>query len=170
MNAARVRFDKASLLAALVTKVQTDLKALERRQRDTQEAATHEENRAEHAKDTRATEQSYLARGLADRVEDLGRNLEALTRLKLDNLEAEASIAVGSLVELEVKVDDGVNREVWFVVPGAGGMDLESNGQPIRTVTPVSPFGRSLLGLEPGDEGVATTPRGRRAFEVVAVT
>ena len=99
MNSARVPFDKASLLAALVTKVQTDLKALERRQRDTQEAATHEEN-----------------------------------------------------------------------VPGAGGTDLESNGQPIRTVTPVSPFGRSLLGLEPGDEGVATTPRGRRAFEIVAVT
>ena len=73
MNSARVPFDKASLLAALVTKVQTDLKALERRQRDTQEAATHEENRAEHAKDTRATEQSYLARGLADRVEDLVR-------------------------------------------------------------------------------------------------
>lgn len=170
MNSARVPFDKASLLAALVTKVQTDLKALECRQRDTQEAATHEENRAEHAKDTRATEQSYLARGLADRVEDLGRNLEALKRLELGNLDTATSIAVGSLVELDVEVEDGVNREVWFVVPGAGGTDLESNGQPIRTVTPISPFGRSLLGLEPGDEGVATTPRGCRAFEIVAVT
>ena len=172
MTPPRPPHDKASLLASLVLKIKTDLEALERRQRDTQEAATHEENRAEHAKDTRATEQSYLARGLAERVENLGRTLEALERLELRHFNDEDAIAVGALVEIDIEVEAenaDSRREIWFVVPGAGGIDLESNGDSIRTVTPVSPFGRSLLGLHAGDEGNAKTPRGRRTFEILSI-
>ena len=63
--------DKAAVLCALRERVGADLDALVRRQRDVQAGAVHEEKRAEHAKDTRATEQSYLARGLAERVAEL---------------------------------------------------------------------------------------------------
>ena len=75
--------EKQQILRELRALVEADLAALIRRQQDTQEAATHEENRSEHAKDTRATEQSYLARGLAERVEDLQRTSDALAALDL---------------------------------------------------------------------------------------
>ena len=73
--------DKRALVNAFRTRLEQDLAILTRRQADTQAGATHSENRSEHAKDTRATEESYLARGLAERVEDLRRNLDAIAGL-----------------------------------------------------------------------------------------
>ena len=69
--------DKTALLDSLRERVAADLEALARRQKDAQAGATHDESRAEHAKDTRATEQAYLARGLAERVADLRRTATA---------------------------------------------------------------------------------------------
>ncbi|MDP6980256.1 MAG: nuclear transport factor 2 family protein [Myxococcota bacterium] len=55
--------DKEELRDQLLAQVRADLDALIRTQDDAAKSATHSENRAEHSKDTRATEQSYLARG-----------------------------------------------------------------------------------------------------------
>ena len=162
--------DKASLLETLRLRVDTDLAALERRQRDAAEGATHEESRAEHAKDTRATEQSYLARGLADRVAELGRTREALAQLELKHFSATDPIAVTALVTLSNETDEGAAElEVWFIVPGAGGAELGDAGMRVRSLTPISPLGRALLGLSEGDEGILRTPRGTRSFEVLEV-
>lgn len=165
--------EKNALLDALIVQVEDQLTALVRRQQDTADGATHEESRSEHAKDTRATEQSYLARGLAERVEQSRRTVAALHHLELQTFEISDPIAISALVTLETESEEGAAKtERWFVVPGAGGLELEleaTESAPIRTVTPVSPLGRSLLGLVAGDEGEVRTPRGRRAFEVVDV-
>ena len=163
--------DKIRLIDSLRAQVDADLDALERRQIDIQEGATHEESRAEHAKDTRATEQAYLARGLADRVADLRRTRTALATLDVRHFGPNDSIAVSALVTVssEDDGDDAPACESWFVVPGAGGLELEEAGIRIRTVTPVSPLGRALLGLRQGDQGTVRTPRGERALEVLEV-
>lgn len=170
-----LRLDKAALLVLLQSRIAADLEALMRRQQDVQDGATHEESRSEHAKDTRATEQSYLARGLAQRVEDLTRTRDALAVLPLRDFAQDDPIAVCALVtlqneaetELEAKVEAKV-QWVWLV-PGASALDLEQNGRAIRTVTPVSPLGRALLGLHVGDEGRLKTPRSKRNFKVLSV-
>jgi transcription elongation GreA/GreB family factor len=162
--------DKARLLASLREHVAADLAALERRQRDAQAGSTHAESRAEHAKDTRATEQSYLARGLAERVEDLARTAAALDAMALRSFEADDAIAITALVLLRVEDDDdAARRETWWIVGGAGGIDVEQDGVVVRTVTPVAPLGRALLGLQVGDEGEVRTPRGTKRFEVIEV-
>jgi hypothetical protein len=167
--------DKARLLVALRAQAAEDLDALERRQKDTQEGATHEESRSEHAKDTRATEQSYLARGLAERVEDARRTLEAIDSLELRPFESGDAIAVGALVALSSDEDRSAEEpsqneiQLWFMVPGPGGLELEQEGTRVRTLTPIAPLGRSLLGLCAGEEGVFRTPRSERSFEVLAV-
>lgn len=175
--------DKRVLLEALVARVAADLEALERRQRDAAEGATHEESRAEHAKDTRATEQSYLARGLAERVADLRRTLEVLSRLAPRAFAPDEAIATGAWIRAEVEVDeetdedtrgDDPSREArWLLVPGVAGLELADpsgpSGATCQTVTPASPLGRALVGLCRGDEGVVRTPRGARRFEVLEV-
>ena len=163
--------DKSELLDSLRGRIAVDLAALERRQRDTQAGATHEENRAEHAKDTRATEQSYLARGLAERVEDLRRTATALATLQLRSFAPDEPIALTALVLIESQDGESgsARRESWFVVPGGGGLELAPSGADVRTVTPRSPLGRSLLGLREGDEGTLLTPRGQRRFEVLEI-
>jgi len=167
--------DKARLLASLRAQVSADLEALERRQKDTQEGATHDESRAEHAKDTRATEQGYLARGLSERVADLRRTATALASLELRSFEPGDPIAVTALVlvsseDHEADEHETPTREIWFVVPRAGGLELDEAGIRVRTVTPISPLGRALIGHCKGDEGTVRTPRGERSLEVLEVS
>jgi len=158
--------DKPSLLADLRRLIRHDLDALERSQLEIQQGATHEENRVEHAKDTRATEQSYLARGLSERVERLREMFEAIARLELRTFRANDPIAVTALVQLE---DEDGQRETWWIVPLAGGLSIPQDHEIVRTLTPVSPLGRALIGLSVGDECSFVTPRGSRGFEILEV-
>lgn len=162
--------DKPALVAALRERIEEDLTTIERRQADTAAGATHAENRAEHAKDTRATEDSYLARGLAERVKALRRNVEALAGAPVRNFSDDDTVAVGALVTVATESEDGdAHEEHWLLVPGAAGIEIEVGDRTVRAVTPVSPLGQALLGLEVGDEGAVRTPRGERRFEVRSV-
>ena len=159
---------KQRLLDQLRAQVDTDLEALVRRQRAEQSGATHSESRAEHAKDTRATEQSYLARGLAERVESLQRTSEVLSQLDLRTFSQGEPIAPTALVRLET-LDEAAPHATWFIIPAAGGFDLQSGAERVRTVTPISPVGQALLGLNSGEEVTIRTPAGERRFEVRSV-
>jgi hypothetical protein len=66
---------KGALKEELERLLAADLEARERAYRLAREAATHEEAKPENDKDTRALEQSYLARGEAARVEELRASL-----------------------------------------------------------------------------------------------
>lgn len=133
-------------------------------------ASTHEESRAEHAKDTRATEQSYLARGLATRVAELQRTALALAALQLRDFESDEPIALGALVAVSDKVAASAHSQYWWIVPGAGGLELEQDELRVQTITPISPLGQALLGLEAGDEAKIRTSSGERSFEVLEVS
>ena len=161
-------FDKEELLDVLKARVASDLVDLERRQRDAQHAATHEESRAEHAKDTRATEQGYLARGLAERVSELRRTLAALAVLPVRNFDSDEAIAAGAIVSVSDDVE--AEQQHWWIVPGAGGIELEQSGQIVRTITPVSPLAQSLLGLQVEDEGTCRSGARERRLQIHAVT
>ncbi len=159
--------DKPALLQLLCRELQEDLAALVRRQHDTQSAATHEENRAEHSKDTRATEQSYLARGLAARVADLRQTVAQIGRIETRQFDSSDPIAVMALVAIRVEQERDV--QFWWLVPAAAGRELVQQRVRIRTVTPTAPLGRALLGLHVDDEESFTTPGGRRSFEILEI-
>jgi transcription elongation GreA/GreB family factor len=156
--------DKAEVLEALRQRVAADLEALERSQRDTQEAATHEEARPENDKDTRALEQSYLARGLAQRVAELASAASKLARMRLRPFSNDQPLAIGALVELE---DEHGERFLYFVAPAGGGTKISVSGRDVRVLTPESPFGRAALGKKV-DEDIEVRIRGTRQVLVVA--
>lgn len=155
--------DKGRLLRDLQDRVRSDLEALIRRQQDTQQGATHEENRSEHAKDTRATEQSYLARGLAARVEEMREISNTLAKVEWRRFDSEDLIAVTALVTLRDAA------EIWWLVPGPGGIGLSQDEAKIRTLSPVAPLGRALIGLRIGSQFSFSTPRGPRDFEILDI-
>jgi transcription elongation GreA/GreB family factor len=159
---------KHALHLEVLERIRADLETLHRTQADAREAATHEENRAEHAKDTRATEQSYLARGLAERVEALVRAENLLANLELRRFDAESVVELSALIEIE-DAQTGA-RETWWLIPAGGGIDVRSGPHAVRTITPAAPLGRALLGLQIGDEGRFETPRGERSFEVLDIS
>jgi transcription elongation GreA/GreB family factor len=158
--------DKHRVVAALRQRVAEKQAALTESQRATQAGATHPEARPEHAKDTRATEASYLARGLAQRVDELAREAVLLETLVPRAFAEDEPVAVGALVQLE----DTQGGCSWaFVAPGGGGERLSVQGTAIRAVTPGSPLGRALMGREMGDEVAVRLPGGVQTWTVSRV-
>lgn len=152
--------DKTALRDELVACVAEELEALERAHRAVMEAATHEEAKPENDKDTRALEQSYLARGQAMRVQSLREALAACRALTAAPL---ARAALGALLRVD---DDGATRAL-YLAPHGGGTTLA--GGSVQVVTPSSPLGRALLGREAGDVCEAEVSGRVREIEVLEV-
>ena len=153
---------KPALRAELLARLTADLETLERAYRATIEGATHEEAKPENDKDTRALEQSYLARGQAARIEELRASVAGVAGMPMRDLEGRP-VALGALVTVE---EDGVEATL-LVAPGGGGARLGDGS--VQVVTPPSPLGRALLGKQAGDEVEVVVAGKTRAMRVVRV-
>jgi transcription elongation GreA/GreB family factor len=158
--------NKAEILKLLRESVSADLATMSAAQRIVVDGATHEENRPENDKDTRALEQSYLARGQAQRVVELQDALNKLKALELREFSATTAISVSALVS----VDDGREVVHYFIAPAGGGLRIASNGTEVRVVTPQAPIARALLGKLEGDDLELRTPQGVTECSITAVS
>jgi transcription elongation GreA/GreB family factor len=154
--------EKARLRAELVEKLEAELRAAEAAQRATLEAATHEEARPENDKDTRALEQSYLARGQAQRVEELRTAVAETRAMPVRDFAEDAPIGLSALVTLE---DERGAQHVLVALHG-GGHELAGG---VKVVTTRSPLGRALLGKQAGDDVEIAQGAKKRAATVVSV-
>jgi len=158
--------DKREILGLVRDRVSADLETMSAAQRLVVDGATHEENRPENDKDTRALEQSYLARGQAQRVVELQDALNQLKALELRSFTAESRIALGALVAL----DDGKELVHYFIAPAGGGVRVTLASAEVRVVTPQSPIARALLGKQEGDDFELKTPQGVRECTIASVS
>jgi transcription elongation GreA/GreB family factor len=131
----------------------------------TQEGATHPEAKPENEKDTRALEQSYLARGQAMRVAELNEQIQSLRFLPLRAFGQGDPVAIGALVTLQ----DDEDVRCLFLAQCGGGIELSVDGVVVFVVTPQSPLGASVLGRNVGDE-IERVARGvKREYVIAAV-
>ncbi len=149
--------DKTALIEALREKLVDELSTVRESQQAAQDGAIHEETRQEDPKDTRAIEAQYVARGFAERVEDLQASLVVLSRIRLDTFGPEDPVGLSAVVG----VHDGDREKVYFIVPVAGGETLIAAGSKVLTLTPSSPLGTALCGKHVDDEIELDLP-GRR--------
>jgi transcription elongation GreA/GreB family factor len=158
---------KTSLKAQLIEALSADLAMRERAYRAARDAATDDEARPENDKDTRALEQSYLARGESHRIEELRAALADLRSMPLRNLTDDEPTALGALVTVHEQ-GEGSEREasLFWIAPHGGGTLL---GGTVQVLTPKSPMGRALLGKRVGDECEVVLAGATRAFAIVAI-
>jgi transcription elongation GreA/GreB family factor len=154
--------DKAALKAELIAQLTAQLETARAAYASAIEGATHSEARAENDKDTRGLEQSYLARGQAQRVAELEAALGSATALTVRAFAAADPIALGALVTIDE--DDEPRR--LFLAPHGGGSVLAGE---IQVVTPSSPLGRAVLGKRVDDEVELRLPGKLRTFTVTAI-
>ncbi|HEY4055556.1 MAG TPA: GreA/GreB family elongation factor [Kofleriaceae bacterium] len=109
------------------------------------EGAVHSEAKAENDKDTRGLEQSYIARGQAQRVEELEQAVATIAKLELKTFGPDDAVGMSALVTID---DDGETRR-YFVAPFGGGNVLAGG---VHVVTLSSPVGKALFGKRAGDE------------------
>lgn len=159
--------DKKQALAALKERLAAELEKAQKRAKDAVDGATHEENRAEGDKDMRATEASYVARGISGRVVEMEEALLRVNALELVDFPPGARIAISALVEL--RHDE--RHFQYFLVPAAGGERIQLDGGEVQTLTTQSPLGKALLGLTEGDDAELPGRPGEppRVYEVVKV-
>ncbi|MBL8913617.1 MAG: GreA/GreB family elongation factor [Archangium sp.] len=153
---------KKALKSELTAILEKTLEGLEAAHADTREAATHPEAKPENDKDTRALEQSYLARGQAMRIEALKAGLSAVGAM---SLAATTTAKAGALIEVE---DEDAQTVRYYLAPEGGGTKLAKNS--VQVVTPVSPLGAALMGKREGDEVELTLAGKKRVLSVVGIT
>jgi len=155
---------KHELKAELEQWLRSELETAEEAQRRTVEGATHEEAKPENDKDTRALEQTYLARGQAVRVKELRDGVAHVRDLAVPALPGDAAIVAGALVA--VHLDD--EPAFMFVSPYGGGTRLA--GGRVLVVTPGSPLGRALAGKRAGDSCEVVVQGRTREVSILGVT
>ena len=155
--------DKAALKEELIRLVAADLATLEQAHRASGEGATHEQAKPENDKDTRALEQSYLARGQAKRAEELRDGLAAIKRMEVEAFTPDQPVGVGALV---TAFEANRNVRLW-IAPHGGGTRL-AKGM-VQVVTPRSPLGEALIGKRVGDDCEVLTGGNRRELELVGI-
>jgi transcription elongation GreA/GreB family factor len=157
--------DKARVRDAVVDHLKQVMEKMAEAAQRSREGALHEEAKPENDKDTRALEQSYLARGQAMRVENLAEEIQSLRFLDLPSFDDDGPIGMGALVALEV---EGGVRLLWLA-PYAGGTEVSVAGCSVRVVTGGSPLGRALLDKHVGDEFTLPARGVQREHVIVGV-
>jgi transcription elongation GreA/GreB family factor len=155
---------KALLKEQLVRILAGDLAVRERAYQAAREAATHHEAKPENDKDTRALEQSYLARGEALRLEEQRAALADVQAMTAQPLSESGPVCLGALVATE---QDGEEALFWIAQHG-GGARLD--GGAVLVVTPKSPLGRALLGSRAGDECEVLLAGKARVVRILSVS
>lgn len=157
--------DKRKVIEALVLHLTDLLAQATKAANTTREAATHPEAKPENDKDTRALEQSYLARGQALRVTELNEQMQSLRYMEVRAFGPEDRIATGALVLLEGENDD----RCLFLAPCGGGIELVVDGVGVVVVTPQSPLGGRVVGRTVGDDVELVTRGTKREYAVAGL-
>ena len=158
--------DKEELLEQLSAVLESRVADFTRIARETARGATHEEAKPEDDKDTRALEQTYLARGQAERVAVAEHELQLFRSMKRRAWESDEPIASGALVTL---TDESETERSFLLLPLGAGLKLEKAGIPVQVITPTSPLGEALLGQAEDDSVEVFIGGARRDWDVVAV-
>lgn len=144
--------DKGAVLRALAGAVREQCAAVERVAALARDEASSEETKSEGKYDTRATEASYLARGQAERVDDLRR---ARSWFEGASPAPSPCVDVGALVELRMRGRD----DLVYVAPFAA-VPVELHGRTVRVLAAQSPLAKVLVGAVAGDEVEVEGPQG----------
>lgn len=158
------RWSKPQLRDELLACLNAQLAIAERAHQGSVEGATHEEARSENDKDTRALEQSYLARGQAQRLVELHDAIAKVRAMSMPGHSADQSCTLGSVIDV---VDEVGQVAVYWIAASGGGARL-ANGE-VQVLTPQSPLGRALLGCRLDDDVEIVVAGRRRTLSVTAL-
>jgi transcription elongation GreA/GreB family factor len=142
--------DKQFLVEQLAERLRESAAVALQAQKAAAEEARDGATAAEKREDARVSQEySSLARGQGQRADKLRAELAALAGFRPPALSPKAPIALGAIVEVE---GESLGR-TFFLAPVGAGIELqgpEGDGF-LSVVTPISPFGKAVLGRRVGD-------------------
>ena len=123
------------------------------------------ELKAEGKYDTRAIEAGYLAGAQKRRVDQIRGELERLKNF--NNFGPHQRVAMGSLVE--VMINERTKKQ-YFINISPGGREIDILGQKVVVVSPESPIGNELIGLEEFESFEVSLKDEVKIYEIVSIS
>jgi hypothetical protein len=139
--------DKSALLQAILERLEAELALQTAAAESSRAEATDPDSRAEGKFDMRGQSAGYLAAGQGKLAAEIAEALAAYRALGPRPFGPDEAIAVGALVTVAARGQ----RDVYFLGPSRGGLELEVGGVCVTVITAASAFGRNLLGRRAGD-------------------
>ena len=140
--------DKQEVLTTIIENLTSSLQKAVAAADDARKTATHKENVAENRYDTLGLEAAYLAHGQSERVLELQNDLHRFVTLTERACGPTTFIEPGSLVLLQ---HPSGQCQHLFVGPARGGLAILLDDVRVTVVTPQSPIGSTLMGMQIDD-------------------
>lgn len=155
--------DKDFLLNSLIQQLEAELLVMKQASTAAQEAATHEESRAENQYDTRGLEASYLAAAQLQRSLEIESGISGLKKILAQKITNQEIVNIGSLVALELE-----GKINWFfMLPFAAGATVKIQNHTITVISPQSPVGKELMLKSKGDFFTVRTAGKEKDYELI---
>lgn len=139
--------NKSALLRAVIAELEDELHRQQEANKQASAGATDGETRAETKWDTCGLEASYIARGHALQFKALVADLETLRTFMIPVYDS-LPIGPGALIETELDKE----KMTCFLLPCAGGTEVQFDGKTVSVITPSSPIGAALMEKKKGDK------------------
>jgi len=158
--------DKRVLIEKIVAELRSELELLAKAAQAAHLEATHESSKAENKYDTRGLEASYLAAGQSRQANEAALAIDELRKLSLRPFTAEDEIDVGAIIETANKRE----KNFYFILPRAGGTEVNFDSCEILVITPQSPLGQQLVGRKQGEKLKVVVAGTATELRIVSVT
>lgn len=132
---------KQTILNAVIQSLENELKRQARANVQSNAGAAFSAAGAEKQRDTTGIEAAYLAKGYANHVLELQRQIADLKALDVEDFTGQ-EIDIGAIAEIEM---DG-EVDLYMVLNCGGGTEVSVDGCMVTVITPESPLGSKLMG------------------------
>ena len=155
--------NKKQLAESIIQQLATEMELIATAAKTAHDEATHDEDLHKNQFDTPGLETSVLAEGQVKVAAELREARDAFRALVLKDFAPDQPIDLGALVETE----SGGEKNLYFVGPKAGGLEVSFDAATVYVITPHSPIGARLIGRRAGES--VTTAAGRPPLKIVSV-
>ena len=155
--------NKKQLVDSIIQQLSTEMELIATAARSAHNEATHDEDLHHNQFDTPGLETSVVAEGQVKVAAELREAYDAFRSLVLKDFAPTEAIAPGAIVETEVNGE----KNLYFVGPKAGGLEVAYDAATVYVITPNSPIGARLMGRHAND--VLPVAGGRPVIRVVSV-
>lgn len=132
---------KQTILDAVIQTLEKELERQVRANVQSNAGAAFSAAGAEKQRDTTGFEAAFLAKGYANHVQELQRQMAELKALEIEDFTGQ-EIDIGAMVEVDM---DG-ETDLYMLLNCGGGTEVTVDGQTVTVITPESPLGSKLMG------------------------
>lgn len=162
--------NKQDLVRRVVSALAAEIENAEKTLATIRQASIDAPGAMQSHSDTTKFQMGGLADELATSILGRKRAVEALEKLLRGGMMENPAVVLGGTI---VEVEDAVGAKAfYFVLPEAGGLEVDRDGQTIMVVTYYAPLAAAFLGKAVGavvDFPLPGNPRNIRKFRIVSI-